>query len=93
MDENQMPNHHICRFGKWYDKEGQKICGHLSSYSAVEEPHKEMHRLSKEAIAAYRVGNPEKAEQMLKAVEAASIKVVGSIDRIKNECMKKMSNA
>ncbi len=93
MDENQLPDHHTCRFGKWYDKDGHKICGHMSSYKAVEEPHKDIHRLSKEAIAAYRTGNREKAEQIYKAVEAASMKVIGSIDRVKDECMTNMNNA
>jgi methyl-accepting chemotaxis protein len=92
VDENQLPDHHTCRFGKWYDKDGQRICGQLPSYKTVEEPHKEIHKLSKEAIVAYRAGNREKADQLYQAAETVSRQIIASIDKIKNECMKDSGN-
>jgi len=93
MDENQLPDHHTCRFGKWYDKDGLRICGQLPSYKSVEEPHKEIHKLSKEAIAAYHAGNREKADQLYKAVETVSKKIIASMDKIKDECIRDSGHA
>jgi methyl-accepting chemotaxis protein len=87
LDHNQLPDHHTCRFGKWYDKEGMKICGHKPSFRAVEEPHDKIHRLAKEAVSAYSAGRKEKADQLLKEIESVSKQVIVCIDQIKNECM------
>ena len=27
IDTSKLPDHHTCRFGKWYDSDGQRMCG------------------------------------------------------------------
>ncbi len=88
MVEKQLSDHHTCRFGKWYDKESQRMCGQLPSYKTVDEPHKEIHKLSREAIVGYQAGNGEKADQLYTAAEAMSKQIVASIDKKINDCMK-----
>ncbi len=36
-------DHHACRFGKWYDKEGAETFSHSKSYTALKTPHKIVH--------------------------------------------------
>jgi methyl-accepting chemotaxis protein len=93
LDPNQLPDHHTCRFGKWYDKEGMRICGQKSSFRAVEEPHDRIHRLAKEAVAACNAGNKGKADQLLNEIEAVSKQLIVFVDQIKSECTEDMAVA
>lgn len=46
-------DHHNCRFGKWYDTGlGQEEYGHLTTYSAIIEPHSRVHSNVHQAMAA-----------------------------------------
>jgi methyl-accepting chemotaxis protein len=86
LDPLQMPDHHTCRFGKWYDTEGKDRCGALSSYAAVSPPHEKIHHLAKEAVAAHRSGDKEKAHKLLINVEETSHVIMGLLDALKREC-------
>jgi methyl-accepting chemotaxis protein len=44
--------------------------------STVEDPHKKIHELAKEAVTAYNSVNKTKAEQIYKEVESASKQVI-----------------
>jgi methyl-accepting chemotaxis protein len=39
-----LPDHHSCRLGKWYDIEGKSKYAHTAAYSAIKEPHKDVHQ-------------------------------------------------
>jgi methyl-accepting chemotaxis protein len=87
LDQKQLPDHHTCRFGKWFDKEGRKICGQMAAYKTVEGPHEKIHSLAKEAVAAKNAGNKARAEQMYAELESVSQNVIACIDKLKDECM------
>lgn len=36
-------DHHQCRLGSWYDREGQESFGTLPSYRRLEQPHARVH--------------------------------------------------
>ena len=36
-------NHHMCRMGKWYDKDGMERFGHTQAFKDIEAPHKVVH--------------------------------------------------
>jgi len=36
-------DHHMCRFGKWYDSEGKSQFQNAKSYDTILEPHKKVH--------------------------------------------------
>ncbi len=86
LDPGQLPDHHTCRFGKWYDSEGTKACGALPSFRAVENPHDRIHALAKEAVAAYNAGNKAKAEEIYRSMEGISADIARLLDQIKTEC-------
>ncbi len=87
LDQNQLPDHHTCRFGKWYDKEGLKICGQLAGYKTLEGPHEKIHNLAKQAVAANNAGNKARAEQLYTELESVSQHVISNINNLKDECM------
>jgi methyl-accepting chemotaxis protein len=86
LDAAQLPDHHNCRFGKWYDSEGKARCGTLSSFRAVEEPHARIHAAAKNVVSAINSGNRQKAEELFREVDGISAEIGSLLDAIKGEC-------
>ncbi|MBI5634166.1 MAG: CZB domain-containing protein [Nitrospirae bacterium] len=86
LDAAQLPDHHTCRFGKWYDGEGKSKCGTLQSFRTAEEPHARIHTLAKDVVSAMNAGNRNKAEELFREVDALSSQIGGLLDGIKTEC-------
>ncbi|BCB95412.1 hypothetical protein JZK55_03340 [Dissulfurispira thermophila] len=86
LDAASLPDHHNCRFGKWYDKDGKDVCGNLPSFKAIDNPHEKIHALAKEAVAAYNSGDRDKAQRLYAEVEAVSRQIASLLDAIKSEC-------
>ena len=86
MNASQLPDHHSCRFGKWYYREGHDLCGGMNSYRQVESPHEKIHRLAKEALTLTGAGNKDRAENVFKEMESVSRHMIGLLDNLKSEC-------
>ncbi len=86
MDPATLPDHHTCRFGKWYDKAGSELCGKTPHFSAVVVPHEKIHQLAKQAVEAHNAGNKQRAAQIYEEVVAVSREVVDLVDKIKADC-------
>lgn len=86
LDAAKLPDHHNCRFGKWYDSEGAVMCGTASNFHAVEEPHARIHTLAKEAVAAYQAGDRAKADRLYHEMEEVSGRIGLLLEGIKAEC-------
>jgi methyl-accepting chemotaxis protein len=86
IDPSSLPDHHNCRFGKWYDKDGRDICGNLPSFKAIDNPHEKIHAIAKEAVSAYNAGDRDKAQRLYAEVEEISKQIANMLDAIKAEC-------
>jgi methyl-accepting chemotaxis protein len=86
LDPSKLPDHHSCRFGKWYDTEGVRRCGSLPSYKSIDGPHEKIHVMAKEAVAACNAGDKEKARRLYHEMENISDQIVSLLDGIKREC-------
>ena len=86
LDPSQLPDHHNCRFGKWYFGEGMQMCGTLPAFKAVDDPHARVHALAKEAVSSYNSGDKTKAERLYKEIENISDQIGSLLDGIKKEC-------
>jgi len=86
LDPSQLPDHHDCRFGKWYFGEGMQMCGNLPSFRAIDEPHAKIHAMAKEAVSAYNAGDRSKAERLYREMENISDEIGSLLDGIKREC-------
>ncbi|WP_282109499.1 methyl-accepting chemotaxis protein [Shewanella algicola] len=82
-DHNTIVNSHTeCRLGKWYyHGEGQQFAS-LSSFKAIEQPHKTVHTAGKAAVAAMQSGHEAEILTHLETMEHASISVVHAIDKL-----------
>ncbi len=85
LDASKIPDHHSCRFGKWYDTLGRELCGGLPSYKTINAPHERIHALAKEAVSAYSSGDKEKAVQIYGEIEAISKQITDLLENIKKE--------
>jgi methyl-accepting chemotaxis protein len=88
IEVNSLPNHHGCRFGKWYDGTGKEVCGHLQTFKAIDTPHERIHALSKEAVAAVNSGNQAKANSLMQEIENVSHTVVSCLEDARTEYLK-----
>lgn len=86
IDPNSLPDHHNCRFGKWYDKDGRDVCGNLPSFKAIDNPHEKIHAMAKEAVSAYNSGDRDNAQRLYAEIEATSKQIADMLDAIKSEC-------
>jgi methyl-accepting chemotaxis protein len=93
LGATEIPDHHTCRFGTWYDAEGQHLCGHLQSFKAINGPHERIHTLAKEALATANSGDRPRAEQLFREVEGLSVKIGGMLEDIRTECTQSKSVA
>ena len=85
LDAGGLPTHHTCRFGEWYDNDGRKICGDLSSFKAIAAPHERIHSLAKEAVALINSGNQGKASQVMQDIDTVSHAIMNNLEDIRHE--------
>ena len=85
-------DHHNCRFGKWYDSgEGQEQYSHLPTYSAIIEPHSQVHSNVHQAIGIlnqdwrHNKALQQKIVEHLAQSEKASAELVTLLDTLADE--------
>ena len=54
---NEVPDHHSCRLGKWYDKLDKPGLVNHPAYKALVGPHKIVHDAGKQALTLYNAGD------------------------------------
>jgi hypothetical protein len=76
-------DHTECRLGKWYfNGEGKTMFSHLAGYREMDEPHKAVHENGRAAIQAMLNGDTENMLTFLSETEAASMKVLNSLEQL-----------
>ncbi|ADZ90137.1 methyl-accepting chemotaxis protein [Marinomonas mediterranea] len=84
LDKNvdDFADHTMCRLGLWYHDEGLEKYGKSSSFRQLDEPHKEVHRNGKEALALVMSGQKSEAIKYFKQMEDASVQVMSLLDSL-----------
>lgn len=76
-------SHTGCRLGKWYfEGEGKECFAKLDGYQAVANPHQSFHQNGKEAVSAFHAGDPMRGMELVAKMEADSMAVLASLERI-----------
>ena len=86
IDASTLPDHHNCRFGKWYDTEGKSSCGHTNAFRSIDEPHQKIHKFAKDAVNAYNKGDKATASKLLGEIEILSDVVINELEKMKTQC-------
>lgn len=71
----EVPNHHNCRLGKWYDGIVDSQLRMLSAYSALIDPHRQVHEAAKAALSAHADHDKEATMHALNEMNSASQEV------------------
>jgi methyl-accepting chemotaxis protein len=88
LDPGKMPDHHTCRFGKWYENAGRQQCGSLPSYRAISQPHERIHTLAREVVSTYTNGDAQSAEKIYAEMKGLSLEINQHLDELKRESMR-----
>ncbi|HEX5803708.1 MAG TPA: methyl-accepting chemotaxis protein [Azospira sp.] len=79
----ELAEHTACRLGKWYyEGEGKACFARLDGYRAMEEPHQQVHRFGREALACHQAGNHAACVDAIARMEQASAEVLASLERM-----------
>ena len=59
-----VPDHHQCGFGKWYDGRGRASHGDMPAFGAIDAPHARMHATAGELLRAAHEGRRPRAREL-----------------------------
>jgi methyl-accepting chemotaxis protein len=85
IDASGLPDHHHCRFGKWYDKEGTEKYGDSAHFRSIIPPHERIHAMAKEIMQLYNSGNEDQAKALYVEMEKVSAEIMRYLDALKAE--------
>jgi methyl-accepting chemotaxis protein len=78
----ELPNHHTCRLGKWYDTLDIKEVREHPAFVALITPHARFHETAKEIVSAKNSGDMREAFRLLEDLEHASKEVIGYLEEL-----------
>ena len=82
-EADSFASHTACRLGKWYyEGEGKECFSKLDGYFAVANPHQAFHNHGREAVSEFRSGNALKGMELVARMEAESMEVLASLEKI-----------
>jgi methyl-accepting chemotaxis protein len=85
LTADQLPDHHGCRLGKWYDGVADEAIHNSASFKALVEPHKRVHDAGKEILRRHAAGNTAGALAEAELLNAASHEVLEHLGRLAKE--------
>jgi methyl-accepting chemotaxis protein len=80
--DEQLTSPTACALGRWYYGRGREEFGQWAEYDAIEQPHREVHRIVGEIVAAHRQNQKLAADTGLNNLRHASRQVVAAIDAL-----------
>ena len=86
INPNELPTHLTCAFGKWYQGNGQVVCGRSSAFKEIDGPHEKVHEFGKQAIIAHNAGDTTKAMEYCQEMVATSKQLIAILERLGREC-------
>lgn len=84
----KLPDHHTCRFGKWYDSPAGQALSRLPSFSAIVPPHEKVHSIAIKAQEACKNGNIDMVNSLYKEMEGYSEEIIKLLEKLEEEYKK-----
>lgn len=79
---SDLPDHHDCRFGKWYESLKDPALKNSPAYRRIHDPHLLVHAAGKEAVTRFQAGDFEAAVIAADKMEKASVEVFAALDEM-----------
>lgn len=81
-----VPNHHQCRLGQWYDTgRGKTLFSHCTSYQKLANPHAKVHDFGKKALQAYAAHDDVQGVRCIQEMEKAANEVIHILNELEAE--------
>jgi hypothetical protein len=80
MPPGQVPDHHQCRLGQWYDSTGRQTFGGLAAFRALEPLHAQIHALAREVLQAAHADRHDDATRLSSELVEQEEKVLRGLD-------------
>lgn len=78
----EIPDHHLCRLGKWYDSVTDERIRSLDVFKNLMGPHQRVHAYGRQALEAYERSDMSEALSQAKLMDQASTEVIEALDTL-----------
>jgi methyl-accepting chemotaxis protein len=82
LKDSDLPDHHACRFGKWYDGVEEEWLRSTEAYRKIHFPHVAVHVHGQQALTHFHAGEFDKAVEAAARMEEASLQVFEALDSL-----------
>lgn len=79
---NDVPDHHGCRLGKWYDSIKDPAVRNHPAFEALSEPHSRFHKIAREVLEAHANKDSDAAYEALDRLNEVSAVVISLLEKI-----------
>jgi methyl-accepting chemotaxis protein len=88
LSAQDIPDHHGCRLGKWYDSITDEAIKSKNAYQVIVGPHQIVHACAKKALTLAAEGKVEAAFAEIENMNKASVDIVALLDTLAEEMFK-----
>ncbi len=81
-----LPDHHNCLFGKWYDNLGAKLLGDLPEFKALEVTHLQVHKTGSEVLSLLAEGRRKEAASRAHQLKRIESEILEKLSRLSEAC-------
>lgn len=85
---SDLPDHHGCRLGKWYDAIKDERIRSMPTFLKLQDPHQRVHQHGKTALELFAQGDFPSALEEAKKLDAVSQEVIAALDELHREISK-----
>lgn len=82
IDPEKLPDHHVCRLGRWYEAVDDERIKNNEAFKAVLTPHMRVHEVGKRVLLAHKQGEHETALKKLDELGKVSNDVLDQLDHL-----------
>lgn len=79
---HELPDHHTCRLGKWYDHVEDEALLQNEHFKQIAEPHRRVHAIAKEALTAMENRDRDRAMKYVEQLDGASDEVINLLNTV-----------
>ena len=80
-----LPDHHHCAFGQWYDTLGQELLSNRPEFRAIATPHQQLHVAGKQFLTALTQSDAQQQQQSRNALKEAEGAVITALKQLREE--------
>lgn len=78
----EVPDHHNCRLGKWYDSITNEAMRTHPDFTGLQGPHTRVHKAAKDALDAYHNGDTPRSLECIADMNVASVEVIELLTKL-----------